>query len=65
VKALLLVVGVLLVLLGVHWIGQGTGIFVWPANPVMDNHVEWAYYGGAAGIAGVLLIWFSRRRAGS
>lgn len=62
-RALLLVVGVLLVVLGLHWIGQGTGVFVWPANPVMDNHSEWAYYGGGAAIAGVLLIWFSRRRA--
>ena len=62
-RALLLVVGVLLVVLGLHWIGQGTGVFVWPSNPVMDNHSEWAYYGGGAGIAGVLLIWFSRRRA--
>ena len=63
VKIVLLVVGALLVLLGLHWIGQGTGIFIWPANPVMDSQIEWAYYGGGAGIAGVLLIWFSRRHA--
>jgi hypothetical protein len=62
-RPFLLAVGVLLVVLGLHWIGQGTGVFVWPANPVMDDHIEWAYYGGGAGIAGVLLIWFSRRRA--
>jgi hypothetical protein len=63
VKVLLLVVGTLLVLLGLHWIGQGTGIFIWPANPVMDSHIEWAYYGGGVGILGVLLIWFSRRHS--
>ena len=63
VRAFLLVLGVLLVVLGLHWIGQGTGVFVWPANPVMDDHIEWAYYGGGAGIAGVLLIWLSRRHA--
>ncbi|MBV9891753.1 MAG: hypothetical protein JO090_12810 [Rhizobacter sp.] len=61
-RATLLVVGVLLVVLGLHWIGQGTGIFVWPANPVMDNHTEWAYYGGLAALVGVVLIWVSRRR---
>jgi uncharacterized membrane protein len=63
VKTVLLVVGALLVLLGLHWIGQGTGAFIWPANPIMDSHIEWAYYGSGAAIAGVLLIWFSRRHA--
>ena len=62
-KVILFILGVLLVALGLHWIGQGTGIFIWPANPVMDSHIEWAYYGAGAGIAGVLLIWFSRRYA--
>lgn len=60
-KIVLLVVGVLLVLLGLHWIGQGTGYFIWPANPVMDHHIVWAYYGGGAALAGLLAIWFSRR----
>jgi hypothetical protein len=60
-KSLLLLVGVLLVLLGLHWIGQGTGYFIWPANPVMDDHIAWAYYGGATAIAGLVAIWFARR----
>jgi uncharacterized membrane protein len=63
VKVFLLVVGALLVLLGLHWIGQGTAIFVWPANPTMGNRIEWAYHGGGAGIAGVFLMWSSRRHA--
>ena len=63
-KILLLVVGTLLVLLGLHWIGQGTGILIWPANPVMDDHIEWAYYGVATGIVGILLVWLSRRNMG-
>lgn len=62
-KIALLVVGALLVVLGVHWIGQGTGILIWPANPMMDNHIEWAYFGVGAAVAGVILIWFSRRSA--
>jgi hypothetical protein len=62
-KVLMLVIGALLVLVGLHWIGQGTGVFIWPANPVMDDHIEWAYYGAGAGIVGIFLIWFSRRRA--
>lgn len=61
-KTALLIVGAILVLLGLHWIGQGTGTFIWPANPVMDNQIQWAYFGACAGLAGVVLIWYSRRR---
>lgn len=61
-KIVLLLLGIAALLIGLHWIGQGTGLFVWPANPVMDNHIEWAYYGAAASIAGLALIWRSRRR---
>ncbi|HTP75401.1 MAG TPA: hypothetical protein VMJ73_00365 [Rhizomicrobium sp.] len=61
-KLILLVAGTLLVPFGIHWIGQGTGTFVWPANPVMDSHIEWAYYGAVAVVAGAALIWVSRRR---
>lgn len=60
-KVVLAIVGVLLIVLGLHWIGQGTGTFIWPANPVMDNQITWAYYGGAAVLAGILVIWFARR----
>ena len=60
-KIALLIIGALLVLLGLHWIGQGTAIFIWPANPVMDSHIEWAYYGFGAAVVGAILIWFSRR----
>lgn len=61
-KTALLIVGAILVLLGLHWIGQGTGTFIWPANPVMDNQIQWAYFGACAALAGVVLIWYSRRR---
>ena len=62
-KIILLVAGGLLLLFGLHWIGQGTGTFIWPANPVMDNHIGWAYFGGCAVVAGIILIWYARRRA--
>ena len=60
-KIVLLVLGLLFVLLGLHWIGQGTGYFIWPSNPVMNNHIAWAYYGGCAVAAGLVAIWLSRR----
>ena len=61
-KRTLLVVGVLLLLLGLHWIGQGTGYFPWPHNPVMDNQPTWTYIGIGTGLVGLVVVWFSRRK---
>lgn len=58
----LIIIGLVLAVWGLHWIGQGTGLFVWPSNPVMDNHIEWAYAGAAGIAAGLGLIWYARRR---
>jgi hypothetical protein len=60
-KIALLVVGVLVLLLGLHWIGQGTGYFPWPHNPVMDGRPTWTYIGIGTGLLGIIFIWFSRR----
>jgi hypothetical protein len=57
-----LLAGLVLVVLGLHWIGQGTGLFLWPSNPVMDHHLAWAVYGGLTAMAGVAVIAYARRR---
>ena len=51
-KIVMLVVGLVLVVFGLHWIGQGTGTFTWPGNPEMSGHMIWTYIGGAAAAAG-------------
>ena len=60
-KIVLTIAGLVLLLLGLHWIGQGTGLFTWPSNPVMDNNIQWAYYGAALAALGAILIWRGRR----
>ena len=60
-KLVLLIVGALFLLFGLHWIGQGTGYFPWPRNPVMDNQIVWAYYGAGAAALGLVMIWVPRR----
>ena len=59
-KLLLSILGALFLLLGLHWIGQGTGYFPWPRNPVMDNQIVWAKYGAGVSALGLVMIWFSR-----
>jgi len=60
-KTVLLIVGILLFVYGLHWIGQGTGWLPWPAHTVMDNNIRFAWAGLGLSAAGAGLIWFSRR----
>jgi hypothetical protein len=60
-KTLLLIVGVLVLIAGLFWAGQGAGIVPWPATSFMVNNSHWIWYGGATALAGAILIWWSRR----
>jgi len=57
----LLVVGILLLGYGLHWIGQGTGWLPWPANTIMDYNMAFTWYGLGLTCIGAVLIWLSRR----
>ena len=60
-RTVILVFGILLLLLGLLWIGQGTGYFPYPASSFMVREMAWAYRGAAAAAAGIVLILVSRR----
>ena len=51
------IAGILALLLGLLWIGQGTGIVAWPQSSFMINQIQWAYYGAALAAVGLILIW--------
>jgi hypothetical protein len=55
------IIGVIALLVGLVWIGQGTGIFPYPRSSFMINEVQWAYYGAATAIVGLLLMAYARR----
>ena len=57
----LTVLGVLLTLIGVIWIGQGSGYFPYPASSFMINQSPWMLRGALTAIAGVILIVVARR----
>ena len=61
-KMLLVVVGALACMIGLVWIGQGTGYFPYPARSFMISQMPWAYRGAALVVIGGLLIWVGRRR---
>jgi uncharacterized membrane protein len=59
-KKLLFVIGALATILGLLWIGQGTGYIAWPQSSFMISQIQWAYYGAALAVWGLILIWWGR-----
>jgi len=57
----LLIAGIILILLGAVWIGQGTGYFPYPSSSFMIDDRKWAYAGAAVLVLGLLLIASVRR----
>jgi hypothetical protein len=57
----LLVVSILAILIGLVWVGQGTGYFPYPASSFMINQMPWAYYGASLAVLGVIGVVVSGR----
>ncbi|HET7680504.1 MAG TPA: hypothetical protein VFK79_10260 [Xanthobacteraceae bacterium] len=53
--------GILLLLLGLLWIGQGTGYFPYPSYSFMVSEMTWAYRGAGVALAGIIVILLARR----
>lgn len=57
----LLILGIFALLIGLLWIGQGTGTVNWPQASFMIRQTQWAWYGAALALVGLVLIWLGRR----
>jgi hypothetical protein len=57
-----LIVGILAVLMGLLWIGQGTGRIHWPASSFMIDQRPWVTRGAILAVIGLVLIVASRVR---
>ena len=53
-KAIPIVIGVILVLMGIGWASQGAGMM--GGGSLMDNNPTWIYLGGAVAAIGVVII---------
>ncbi|EJZ19074.1 hypothetical protein RCCGEPOP_22182 [Rhizobium sp. Pop5] len=59
------VIGLLMIVLGLIWIGQGSGYFPYPASSFMIAQTIWVLWGAilaAVGIAVVVIVSRLRRR---
>lgn len=61
-RTLFLTIGVFAIVIGLLWIGQGTGYVSWPQSSFMISQIQWAYYGMALSLVGVLMMTFARGR---
>ena len=61
VKIVLSILGVLAFLMGLLWMGQGSGAFPYPATSPMINQSPWILRGALLAAVGIVVFWVSRR----
>jgi hypothetical protein len=61
---ILFLLGLLMVVAGLLWAAQGSGLFPYPAQSFMIDERPWIGWGLLMAAAGALVIWASRRRRG-
>lgn len=61
VRVSLTVLGALLALIGLVWIGQGSGYFPYPASSFMIDQRPWMVRGALLAVAGLVVIFAARR----
>ncbi|MEJ8310984.1 hypothetical protein [Agrobacterium larrymoorei] len=60
-RTILSILGALIVLMGLVWMGQGSGYFPYPASSFMINQSPWMLRGALTAISGIVLIVVARR----
>ncbi len=55
------IVGILAVLMGLLWMGQGSGLVPWPESSFMIDQSPWIWRGALLALAGVVAVVVSRR----
>lgn len=63
-KIVLMLLGIVAVLAGLLFAGQGAGIIDWPRSSFMVHQGQWIVYGLILAAAGLALIWLGARRRG-
>jgi hypothetical protein len=61
-RTLVVGVGIVACMIGLVWIGQGTGYFPYPERSFMISQMAWAYRGALLVVIGAALVWLGRRR---
>jgi hypothetical protein len=60
-RKILMGAGLLIALMGLIWMGQGSGVFPYPEQSFMINDRSWIWWGGGMILAGLGLFAIARR----
>jgi hypothetical protein len=60
-QTLLTIIGAVLLIAGLVFVGQGSGYFPYPASSFMISQTRWIYYGAAIAVVGVIVLIVARR----
>jgi hypothetical protein len=61
-RTVLVIVGGLMLLLGLLWAAQGSGLFPYPAESFMISQRPWVWRGLGLAALGLVVLALSRRR---
>jgi hypothetical protein len=61
-RSALMILGILCVLMGLLWVGQGFGIIHWPASSFMIDERPWATRGTILAVVGIALLIVATRK---
>jgi hypothetical protein len=61
-RILFVVLGLIAILIGALWVGQGTGYIMWPRSSFMLQQTQWASYGAGLVIIGLVMVIYARQR---
>lgn len=63
-RVILRIIGIVAILMGGLWMGQGTGLILWPASSFMLDQREWVWKGALLALLGAGALWRASRRRG-
>lgn len=58
------ILGALAIAMGALWVGQGTGVVLWPADSFMLSDRSWAVRGAILAVVGGIIVWLAVRGNG-
>jgi hypothetical protein len=60
-RPIVMILGLLAVLMGLVWVGQGSGYFPYPKSSFMIDETVWITRGAVLAAVGLLVVVLSRR----
>ena len=60
-QIVLTIVGIILLIAGLVFIGQGSGYFPYPASSFMISQSRWIFYGAGIAVVGLIVLIVARR----